>query len=253
MTDAEWLACSEPEPMLLFLSEQGRLSGRKTRLFAAACCRRIWDLCGDTRSCNAIHVAERLADGLASADETRHAREDADAAADEADDAELSGSMKLAMLGTSNATAFAVDTTVNPFTVAEWSVYALTGNTPVSDKDRETERLAAFSREESSQAEICRDIFGNPFRSNVIPASLLIRNNGLIVKLAQEAYDDRDLPAGTLHRHRLLALAEAFANAMTDARISGTDPAASVLEHLRDEKLRHWRGCVVVDGLLGKA
>ena len=68
MTEQEWLTEKHPERMLLdFLRE--KVSNRKLRLFAVACCRRIWPLLIDKRSQNAVEMAERFGDGLATDEE----------------------------------------------------------------------------------------------------------------------------------------------------------------------------------------
>jgi hypothetical protein len=72
MTKAEWLECGEPEVMLSFL--RSRVSDRKLRLFAVACCRHIWPLLIDDRSRQAIELAERFAERHASRAERVAAR-----------------------------------------------------------------------------------------------------------------------------------------------------------------------------------
>src|SRR5262249_42611370 len=67
MTEAEWLACADPEPMLLHLVDKG--SDRKLRLIAVACCRRLWPQYKDERSRAMLEVAERYAAGQASEEE----------------------------------------------------------------------------------------------------------------------------------------------------------------------------------------
>src|SRR5262245_43657842 len=61
MTEAEWLRGTDPKPMLKRLPD--RAGDRKVRLFAAACCRAIWDLFTDERSRAAVEVSEGYADG----------------------------------------------------------------------------------------------------------------------------------------------------------------------------------------------
>src|SRR4051794_18490005 len=70
MTEAEWLACTDPYSMLEFLGDQAW--DRKRRLFAVACCRRIWHVipheCARREQSpepyyQALEAAERYADG----------------------------------------------------------------------------------------------------------------------------------------------------------------------------------------------
>ena len=78
MTEQEWLFCKEPGRMLKGL--RVAISGRKLRLFAVACCRRVWPLLQDERSRRAVEVAERHADGLANDQELEAAAAGARAA-----------------------------------------------------------------------------------------------------------------------------------------------------------------------------
>jgi hypothetical protein len=66
MTEAEWLECTIPEKMLLFL--RFKASDRKLRLFASGCCRRIWYILPKSGQ-RAVENAERYADSLIGHDE----------------------------------------------------------------------------------------------------------------------------------------------------------------------------------------
>jgi hypothetical protein len=88
--------------------------------------------------------------------------------------------------------------------------------------------------------DLIRELFGNPFR----PVRLdPVWQAPTIIALAQGAYDNHILPAGTLDTARLAVLADALEEAgCTDAELLG---------HLRGPG-PHVRGCWVVDLLLGK-
>src|SRR4051794_25628278 len=67
MTEAEWLAGSEPGPMLDHLGDQA--SDRKLRLFACAVGRRHEAQVGTARFREVLELAERYADGETTGDE----------------------------------------------------------------------------------------------------------------------------------------------------------------------------------------
>jgi hypothetical protein len=65
-----------------------------------------------------------------------------------------------------------------------------------------------------------------------------------VVRLARAAYDNRQLPSGLLDNARLAVLADALEEAgCADPRLLG---------HLRSD-LEHYRGCHVLDLILGKS
>jgi hypothetical protein len=63
MTDEEWDSANDPMAMIQFIAEFERSEwvGRKLRLFAAACCRLVWNQLHDWRSREAVELAERVA------------------------------------------------------------------------------------------------------------------------------------------------------------------------------------------------
>jgi hypothetical protein len=78
MTEQDWLASNDPREMFDWIASPGRssetpdggklcaiqlVSDRKLRLFAVACVRRMWHTFTDDRSCRAVVMAERYADG----------------------------------------------------------------------------------------------------------------------------------------------------------------------------------------------
>ncbi len=89
-----------------------------------------------------------------------------------------------------------------------------------------------------------RCILGNPFRPPPpLAPSALSWNGGSVLLLAEDAYEQRALPANTLDPDRLVILADALEEAGCTH--------AEVLGHLRGPG-PHVRGCWVIDVLLGK-
>lgn len=86
------------------------------------------------------------------------------------------------------------------------------------------------------QADLLRDIFGNPFRPFTFDPAWLTRNKGVVVNVAESIYRDRTF-------RRMPDLATALEQA-------GCDNLA-ILAHCREAGI-HVRGCWLLDTLLGK-
>lgn len=206
---------------------------RKCRLFAAACCRRIWALLTEQRSRQAVEVAERYADELADTDQLEKCFQEASR-----EDDSFGNATEAA------AWATAWDDRQAAEEAAIYAAYAVdeANHSPQPAKGRWG---LAGTEERAAQVELIRDIFGNPFRGMpTVTPSVLRWQDGIVVRLAQAAYDDRLLPGGHLDPARLAVLADALEEAgCTDGEILG---------HLRGPG-PHVRGCHLVDLLIGNS
>src|SRR5262245_15358262 len=72
MTETEWQSLADPKAMVAFLRKTPDTSERKARLFACACCRRVWHLL-DEECQEILAVVGQYADGHAPESELAHA------------------------------------------------------------------------------------------------------------------------------------------------------------------------------------
>jgi hypothetical protein len=213
MTEAEWLACTDPRPMLYFL--RGKASDRKVRLLAVACCRRVWPTFTDERSRTAIDVAERFADGNAIFSELDRACTDAGVAASEAD---WDDSREAAW-----ATGFGL-LLDNLTPIVEFGIVRVLESTALVKCQVDG---IGMRDELEQQSTLARDIFDNPFHP-------LPPRPKAITPLAERIY------AGEWNLMPLLGewLQE--------------HGYWSQGEHCLDPKLHHVKGCWVVDWVTGR-
>ncbi len=231
MTEAEWLAATDPTTLLEFL--RGKASDRKLRLFNCACCRRIWHLLSDYPGRSAVEIAERYLDGGSGPLELATAH---DAAVDFITeflrrfeewtcDTDCLLSPKLNAV---QVAAFAARERSEPFGIEE----AYEGSHKYALTALATD-LQTDSPERRWQTNSLRDIFGNPFRPVVVDPAWL---TSTVRMLAEGIYEDRAFD-------RLPILADTLQDAGCDNE--------DVLTHCHSEG-PHVRGCWVVDLLLGK-
>jgi hypothetical protein len=204
MIEVVWLEGTRPTPMLEFL--RGKASDRKYWLYCSACLRRVWPFAGEfgEHFRQAVELLESYADGMAAADESQllylrypHAADAAVAASTDAADCAAAH----------------------------------------HDRERGLDFYIAWDAERPKQAELLRDIIGNPFRpSPSLPAAVLAWNDGTVRRIAEAIYEERAFG-------RMPILHDALLDAGCDNE--------ELLAHLRSEG-PHVLGCWALDLLLGK-
>ena len=223
ITAAEWASCADPQPMLEALS--GKVSARKLRLFAVACCRGLGPLLRDPRIITALDVAEQYADGAATP-------------------ADLEAALRGAALAQRAQRRKAL-----LFAYAAVKDACGPGGLGAAEKVAWAEAAAADSRATygehlrrtrpdlyAASAVLLRDVLGNPFRPVAIIPSRKSSRGGLLVSMARKMYDSRDF--GDM---------PVLADGLEEAGCQDQD----ILSHCR-QPAEHVRGCWVADLLLGK-
>jgi hypothetical protein len=219
MTGDEWNDCTNPAAMLTFLRSTGSASDRKLRLFAVACCRRVWPLLTDERARKAVEFADGLVGEPALAAAAFEVRT---ALSDPASPGPLqaaAGAIWLDAFAASHYAAFATARTSNGIRF------------PLLCEARDVEWLG--------QAAMLCDLFGTlPFRDIDMGPSLLTWRDGTLPKLARAIYEERrfgDLPV--------------LADALEEAGCDNPD----MVRHCRQQEAVHVRGCWLLDLLMGRA
>jgi hypothetical protein len=277
VTEQEWLACTDPTPMLEFLRR--RASDRKLRLFACACCRQVWNLLSPEDQ-GIVARVEQCADGHFNLEDVRRRlrvqfpnslfeewdisdwgdirrrlrEEDPQWLLDEElDEVEAESGWFPEILFLPNPGRPALITARQMHRWKEESIKIDTSRRtkPVREHDLEAwqatwdeiwdpfdaARAAARETGVASQVAILRDLFGNPFRPSPRLTPDLLAWNDGTVRRLAEG----------IYEDRAFDRLPILADALEEAGC--TDQA--ILDHCRHPG-PHVRGCWVVDLLLGK-
>jgi hypothetical protein len=230
MREKEWLACNNPTKMLDFL--RSRADSRRLLLLSSACCRLVWHLLTAPRARQAVEVAERLADGHATPEEKQRAWRGANAARTAI--WRYNRRVEGAHPQTTEKERRAIQSAVATTSWLLGNEFDLHAAALASDRAAQAARVhkgSTLRGERAIQANLVRDIFGNPFR----PVTFDPRwRSSDVVVLAQAIYEEKAF-------ERMPILADALMDAgCEDDR---------VIAHCRDDG-PHVRGCWVVDLVL---
>ena len=214
MNEAEWLDWAG-DPGGLLRAVRDTASDRKLRLFACACCRRIWAHITDDRCRAAVEAAEAFADGIVDVEALQRAH----AAAGEA---------VQAIAGSGIFTPAEHSAVATLYCLKEWGIISFAAANRAASS-----LLGHKEAEQRTQCDLFRDIFGNPFSPLATSREVVSPS---VASLARAIYVERSFDrmselADTLHQ-------EGFKR-------------ADVIEHCRTAR-PHVRGCWVLDLLLGR-
>jgi hypothetical protein len=245
MSENDWLTWWDAFDLLSWCEDdEARLSERKLRLFAVACCRTIWPLLAEDLSRRAVKVAEAFADDQTSQEELQAVRSAAEVARQNTQPA-ASG----ATPAREDVFAYGFASLAELLTQADFiyrhmaqdvadvvSGIAFRAAIPPQlwgTAEGEAVAMKVFDASGPVECDLVREIFCNPLRPVSVAPTW---RTPQAIAIAQTVYDERqwqDLPL--------------LADALEDAGC--TDEA--ILSHCRGPG-PHARGCWPVDLLLGK-
>jgi hypothetical protein len=241
VTEADWLVCAKPGPMLRELEWQGKLSSRKQQLWVCSCVKRLGHLLLDERLRAGVVARDMYADDLVSTHELRAA----EAAARQAREQTPlppgfgSGIDGIVPAAAPVWAAFAAVAAVEgsralqlvPICVLE--AVRCEASSALREAVSHDWAEATAAAEWMAQADLVRDVFGNPFRPVALsPSGLTPTVTGLAEAIYREEAFDR-MPV--------------LADALEEAGCSDPDLPG----HLRSPG-PHVRGCWALDLILGK-
>lgn len=243
MTEQEWMRCDVPQLMLESLSCQP--SERKSRLLAASWCRCFWHLLENPRTREAVEIAEKYADGFASAAEMNITSQRVFDAYVNFRPPNLEDDRPLSWKATSIAIQSTGFLTSNREDYLDQCVMSTSLALRRVGLIRAECGVAFEGWEAAAELQRVRllDVLGNPYRTVDFDYDLLGWRCDTIPDLAQAIYEERNLPDGTLDNARLAVLVDA----LEEAGCTNAD----ILDHCRKPGV-HVRGCWVIDLLLGK-
>jgi hypothetical protein len=232
MTEKEWLDGEDVVQMLHFLqsrhvnrSKRGR---RRLRLFGVACAWRVRDAMSE-RGRTWFDIGARYAEGLVR-DEERS----------EWSKSEWAFPDSRLEYGTQPTADYAARATLEPnvMFVAQNPAHNAAGVRGIAGVPNGSSGLD-YANERKAQANLLREIFGNPIRPSTVDGW----RNRTVVALAQGVDEGRIMPERTLEVDRFAILADAI----EDAGCRDAD----MLKHCRSQGL-HVPGCWVIDLLLDR-
>jgi hypothetical protein len=257
MTESEWLAYKDPESLESYLWQslpkgQTRLNFRKLGLFCVACCRRIWPLLIDERSRRAVECFENHLDQLPNHIIDEEVIADAMAAEDHLRELYIQnpGHLTAAYLIATETVYILIQELslgCSRAAVQKSTASALTRSQMRPDQPHrmldlcgdgsgvnfDVPQPSPATDELQAQANLLRDIFGNPFHPVIIDPSWQSNN---VLELARNIYQEKAFDGIPV-----------LADALEESGCNGTQ----LLDHCRQPK-SHVRGCWAIDLILGK-
>jgi len=231
MDETAWLSCVDPNLMLEYLFAH-RVTRRKLRLLACACCRHYWASLTDRRTRQTVVACEQNADRLITRAQLVEAAQQAQLAEYEAPQFERSAYTAVLLTASTD-----IRQSVHPALgwlqqMARWeAAYECVPGMDETAVVNEAERS-----ERARQCAVVRELWGNPFRYLPVNEDWRRWQDGTVVKLARAIYDERNF-------HDLPILADALMDAGC-----GNE---RLVEHFQTPE-GHSLGCWALDAVLGR-